>query len=255
MNRHAPSSRRSAPGFSLVELLIVIGVVLILIGLLLPSLGGMREQARSTKSLLNLHQSAAAISLYLQGSADVYPFGTTGVFYPVSVSGTVSQSFGNHFEFGRAWPVLVRGVAPWEEFLETWISPGAGNARPGNGQSALPAFSYPLSHTLMASPSLWRLGAAYDPALLSPVKESMVRTPAAKVMSWDAAMAYLRRPEYLPDGTMLANATPVLFVDAHAAIRAPAEASDPVVNVMNPNAVEAQQRFHNTPAGALGHDY
>jgi prepilin-type N-terminal cleavage/methylation domain-containing protein len=58
--------RRRNAAFSLLELLVVIGVIAVLIGLLLPALFKARKASDRTQCLSNLHQIAAAYQAYLQ---------------------------------------------------------------------------------------------------------------------------------------------------------------------------------------------
>lgn len=57
-------ARAHCRAFSLVELLVVIGIVAMLVGILLPTLRSMREQAASTRCQANLRQLIQAMQLY-----------------------------------------------------------------------------------------------------------------------------------------------------------------------------------------------
>jgi prepilin-type N-terminal cleavage/methylation domain-containing protein len=65
--------RRQA--FTLVELLVVIGIIAVLIGILLPALGRARELARRTQCLSNLRELNMAMRVYAAQNRDAVPLG------------------------------------------------------------------------------------------------------------------------------------------------------------------------------------
>jgi type II secretory pathway pseudopilin PulG len=66
---------RRAGAFTLVELLVVIGIIAILIGLLLPTLGRAREASKRTTCLSNMRELANAFRLYATAFKDYIPIG------------------------------------------------------------------------------------------------------------------------------------------------------------------------------------
>lgn len=60
-------------GFTLIELLVVVSIIGLLVGILLPSLGRARTQARRVTCATQLHQVGLAMIAYMQDSRDRMP--------------------------------------------------------------------------------------------------------------------------------------------------------------------------------------
>src|SRR4051794_14796763 len=65
---------RASPAFTLVELLVVVGIIAILAGMLLTSLGQVKGKAKATACLNNQKQLALAFLLYVDDFEDALPY-------------------------------------------------------------------------------------------------------------------------------------------------------------------------------------
>jgi prepilin-type processing-associated H-X9-DG protein len=105
-------------GFTIVELLVVIGIASLLIAMLLPTLSKARAQANSLSCQARLQQIGEAIQIYMSSSRGVLPYG----YWDGSFSTATGITHGRVAKLAADWTQLLqRGVFP--------DSPGGVNAK------------------------------------------------------------------------------------------------------------------------------
>jgi prepilin-type N-terminal cleavage/methylation domain-containing protein len=91
-------------GFTIVELLVVIGIIALLVSILLPALASARESAKTVQCAAQLHQVGIAISSYATANRGMTPEWSIRHEYPVDPY-AVDPATPNWP--GPGWPILL----------------------------------------------------------------------------------------------------------------------------------------------------
>src|SRR4051794_15411961 len=103
--QRAKQERRSATGFTLVELLVVVALIIILAALLFPVFSQARESSRKARCLTNLKQISTAVLMYAGDCDDTLPYDVTR-WDPVPATDPCSPWNPTHRLEAKLWPYL-----------------------------------------------------------------------------------------------------------------------------------------------------
>lgn len=256
--------RRHHRAFSLIELLVAIGIISILISITLPTLSSARLRANELKSITNTRSITQHFTSYANDKG-YFPFLKPGEA-PPGVNHTPPPGItmvrwwpentiiglDSHWMLSILWPGLIYERAPWKENYATWVSPGRDPELPTEpAEFAERLISYQYTNSFIAKPDAWRENALLDLNTISSIKPSVVAFPASKAILFDAELAYLRKTPAVLNGHY-AHKTPIAFADGHADAHDPTTATPGFANPLNGG---SSVNLHNTPDGALGRDF
>jgi prepilin-type processing-associated H-X9-DG protein len=174
-------ARRAA--FTLVELLVVIGVIALLIGILLPALNKARKSANTAKCLSNCHQMFMAFEMYAINNRDYLPPTSDGT-YTLTIPGYATPQSVAVRWWGGAIGSITTGV-PY---------PAASPLASFWGKAALDGCPEFKDQETTIRPGYGRNDYAYNDYLggragtgaLTGVKLSTVRRAQNKALLWDS---------------------------------------------------------------------
>jgi len=182
MSRDRARVRSPRAAFTLVELLVVIGIVALLVSILLPTLQSARRSAAAVACLSNMRQIGQAITGYTADNGLTFPIGKIGMAWdPASGNGT-------------DWPILLSNYLGVNEGTN-WNTRGKltkaflcqatpktdPNARTQySAHPALLADMYRSSDPMADSPS------GITPR---PYRITGIRNPTEVALAWDGAIA------------------------------------------------------------------
>jgi prepilin-type N-terminal cleavage/methylation domain-containing protein len=183
MNANPPSAVhrvKSAHGFTLVELLVVITIIAILIALLLPAVQAAREAARRTQCCNNMKQVGLAILLYhdaqgiLPSGGGTTQFGTmwtfewSGLVLPFIERGAVAANINYNYAYDR-----TQNQAVIKTFIATYQCPSSAPAKLSTCCKYIPGIEdaaptrYAAIYTSNAAPyALWTNATQYNRNIL-----------------------------------------------------------------------------------------
>lgn len=233
-------------GFTLIELMVVIAVISVLVGLVLPSLAKARFVSRQVKGTSNIRQLGIHVATYSSDHNDLLPRIDPDATYPVSASAAIQFPY---WQVDETWILVLHQQLPIWENADLIYCPSSRFRPPAE----TPRFSsYAMSWAFAAGSGLWHRTSPDLVALKYRVRQADIANPSRKALLWDVDAGYYGRTLRRSDAGVT-DGVAIQMSDLSSSIRVPAEATDPVTNVLwfTPNAL----RLRNTENGVAGYDF
>jgi len=208
-----------AGGFTLLELLVVIGIIAILAGLLLPALAKAKEQGRSTACKSNMHQIALGMLLYADDNRDYLPwpgdvdrdldpdwvFGGQDNTYANAPKMWKSAAYGFHAEAGSVFSYVTSQPRVERAIYLRGGSPAAYET--ANTNRTFPVYRCPSTGAIGAALRVnFSMNSFLDPIYHRPVAprgvlHSAIVNPVQKLLLINEDPKTMRNASFVPEGT------------------------------------------------------
>lgn len=204
-----------ASAFTLIEVLVVIGIIAVLVALLTPSLVAARQSGRAVVCASNIRQIGLGWHMYAQQWRDVAVAGR----FPKIPGSTNLYWVGNGWKYRARWYAMLGAQVRHYAFSQPSPDPALDNTQPVDGEVFLdpeaPAYNngrnYPYGYNFQfLGNSRRRLSGGPTDWINWPVKTGQIRVPARTVMAADclgtaASTLVGQRLPYDPTGTAAAT--------------------------------------------------